>query len=384
VSYALTPGWLAATRALADASNAQLILGVNLAAGRPSLAAAEGHALVDSLGASHVAALEVGNEPDDYGVFPWYFQRRRAVFARSAGYDLTAFAAQFARWRASLPAVPLAGPAAATLPWMAGVGALLHAEPSLHVVTVHRYALKGCLQDRTSPTYPSVANLLSDRASSGLAAAVAPYVAVAHSSGAQFRVDELNSAALAGCLSQTGVSNTFASALWMVDALFNLASVGVDGVNVHTLPGAAYELFSFRRSAAGWQAFVHPDYYGMLMFAQAFPAGARLLPVHAPSGPVKVWATSGPDGHTRVTLINKDSRPHRVELQLPPTTGPAELEWLRAPALTATSGVTLGGRSFGAETGTGVLGTPRMQPVAQLFGSYSIELPADSAALLTR
>ena len=32
----------------------------------------------------------------------------------------------------------------------------------------------------------------------------------------------------------------------------------------------------------------------MLMFAQAFPPGARLLPVTAPSGPVKVWATSGP------------------------------------------------------------------------------------------
>jgi hypothetical protein len=283
-----------------------------------------------------------------------------------------------------LPDVPLAGPAAATLPWMAGVGALLQDEPSLHVVTVHRYPLKGCLEDRNSPAYPSVSNLLSDRAAKGLAAAVAPYVAVAHARGAQFRVDELNSAALAGCLSRTGVSNTFASALWMVDTLFNLASVGVDGVNVHTLPGAAYELFTFRRGAAGWQAFDHPDYYGMLMFAQAFPAGARLLAVHAPPGPVKVWATSAPDGHTRVTLINNDSRPHRVELQLSPTTGPAELEWLRAPGVTATSGVTLGGQSFGAETGTGLLGAPRLQRVAQLFGFYSVELPPDSAALLTR
>ena len=72
----------------------------------------------------------------------------------------------------------------------------------------------------------------------------------------------------------------------MLDTLFNLASVGVDGVNVHSLPGAAYELFTFsRRTSTGWQAFVHPDYYGMLMFAQAFPAGAQLLPVDAPGRP---------------------------------------------------------------------------------------------------
>ena len=99
-------------------------------------------------------------------------------------------------------------------------------------------------------------------------------MAVAHARGVQFRVDELNSAALAGCPARPGVSNTFASALWMVDALFNLASVGVDGVNVHTLPGAGYELFTFRRTRAGWQAFVHPDYYGLLMFAQALPGRA--------------------------------------------------------------------------------------------------------------
>jgi hypothetical protein len=232
--------------------------------------------------------------------------------------------------------------------------------------------------------YPSVANLLSERSSQGLADAIAPFVGAAHAAGAQFRVDELNSAALAGCLGRPGVSNTFASALWMVDTLFALASVGVDGVNIHSLPGAGYELFTFRRSATGWQAFVHPDYYGMLMFAQAFPAGARLEPVREPAGPVKVWATLAPDGHTRVTLINKDSNPRRVELQLPPSSAPAELEWLRAPGASATRGVTLGGQGFGAETSTGALGAQHAQPVAQLFGSYSIELPPASAALLTR
>jgi hypothetical protein len=267
---------------------------------------------------------------------------------------------------------------------LSGIPTLLAADPRVRMVTIHRYALQGCSHNPHSPAYPSIANLLSDRSAHGLATAIAPFVAAAHAKGVQFRVDELNSAALAGCLGRPGVSNTFASALWMVDTLFDLASVGVDGVNVHSLPGAGYEPFTFRRSATGWQAFVHPDYYGMLMFAQAFPAGARLLPVDAPAGPVKVWATLALDGHTRVTLINKDTHPHRVELQLPPSPLPAQVEWLRAPSASATGGVTLGGQSFGAETGTGVLGSPHGQPVAQLFGSYSVELPPASAAVLTR
>jgi hypothetical protein len=385
VHYALTPAWLAETRALATALPTRLIMGVNLAAGRPQVAAAEARAFLRGIGSPYVSAFEVGNEPDVYGVFPWYAGRHGPIYARSGRYDLSAFIRQLARWQAGLPNLPVAGPALAELPWLSGLPTLLRSDPRLRVVTVHRYALQGCLTNARSPAYPSIANLLSDRSSRGLAAAIAPYVALAHRDGAQFRVDELNSAALAGCLGRTGVSNTFASALWMLDTLFNLASVGVDGVNVHSLPGAAYELFSVRRTPAGWDAAVHPDYYGMLMFAQAFPPGARMLPVHAPATLVKVWATNGPDGHTRVTLINKDSKPHRVELQLPPGSGgTASLEWLRAPGASATGGVTLGGQTFGAETGTGLLAAPQGQPVSQLFGWYTIDLPADSAALLTR
>ena len=385
VRYALTPTWLAAARALAAAVPAQLILGINLAADQRRLSAAEAAALVQGIGPSSVAALELGNEPDVYGVFPWYGTGRGSVYARGAGYDLSSYIGEVAHWASALPDLPLAGPAAAELTWLSGLPALLDVAPRLGIATIHRYALQGCFTNPSSPLYPSVANLLSDRSSAGLAQALGPYVALAHSRGLQLRVDELNSAAQAGCLGQTGVSGTFSSALWMLDTLFNLVSVGVDGVNVHSLPGAGYELFTVSRSPHGaWQAFVHPDYYGMLMFAQADPAGARLLPVSAPAGPVKVWATVAPDGSTHVALINKDSRPHRVELQMSPSAAPAELEWLRAPGPTATGGVTLGGQSFGSETATGRLTAPALQPAPALLGWYSIELPAYSAALLTR
>ena len=99
-------------------------------------------------------------------------------------------------------------------------------------------------------------------------------IAYAHKHGATVRIDELNSVACAG---QPGVSDTFASALWMLDTLFAMARSGVDGVNIHTLPTASYRPFEFRRIRGRWLATVEPEYYALLMFEQAAPPGSHML-----------------------------------------------------------------------------------------------------------
>jgi hypothetical protein len=265
---------------------------------------------------------------------------------------------------------------------MSGLGGFLTAQPRVRLVTYHQYALRACVNDPSASSFASIPNLLLDSSSSGLAHRVAPYVAVAHARGLPFRLDELNSAS---CRGRAGVSNTFASALWAVDTLFSLASIGVDGVNIHSLPGSAYEFATFSQFPGGWQAFVHPEYYGMMMFAQAFPPGARLLSVTAPSGPVKVWATQAPDGTIRVVLINKDpTAGHSVLLQLPGAEAAASLEWLQAPSVSSTSGVTLGGQTFGVQTTTGAFPGPEsVTAVTSPLGFYSIDLPPASAVMLT-
>ena len=387
ITYGLTKGWLRTTQALARALGARLIMGINLASDQPALAAAEARAIVQGIGARYIEALEIGNEADVYGQFAWYRDRRgRVVFARGRQYDLAAFVKDFSRWRAALPSVPLAGPAFAELGWMSGLGGFLSTEPQLSLVTLHRYPLRACINDPTSPSFASITNLLTDQASFGLAAEVAPFVTVAHDHRMPFRLDELNSAA---CKGRRGVSDTFASALWVLDTLFNLAYVGVDGVNIHTLPGAPYEPFTFTQRAGAWQAFVHPMYYGLLMFAQAFPPGAQLLPVGgapAASGPVKVWATLAPDGTTRVVMINRDpSNAATVQLQLPGAQSTASVQLLTAPSLGAKSGVTLGGETFGTRTLTGTLpGSPTTTPLDPQAGVYAVQLPAASALMLTR
>jgi hypothetical protein len=228
--------------------------------------------------------------------------------------------------------------------------------------------------------------MLSDQASSGVSQAVAPYVGVVHGSGLRFRIDEMNSASVASCLGRQGVSGTFSAALWVLDTLFNLQSIGVDGVNIHTLPRAAYELFTFRHTRSGWEAFVHPEYYGMLMFAQAFPPGARLLQVNVgQSGPLKVWATGGPGFKTRVVVINKDpNNAYQVQLQVAGFSGPAQVERLEAPNASSRSGVALDGRSFGKETTSGLLpGTPRTELLPPGLGGYTVTMAPASAALIS-
>jgi hypothetical protein len=118
-------------------------------------------------------------------------------------------------------------------------------------------------------------------------------------------VDEMNSISCGG---EPGVSDTFASPLWSLDALFAMASVGVDGVNIHSRPNTINELFTFKQVNGVWQGSVRPDYYGLLMFAQAAPAGSRLLKLSGTTrGALRAWATLAPDRHVRVVLINTNT-----------------------------------------------------------------------------
>src|SRR6516165_4655134 len=163
-----------------------------------------------------------------------------------------------------------------------------------------------------------------------------------------------------------------------------MARVGVDGVNIHTYPGATYQLFTFSRSRHGWTASVAPEYYGLDMFAQAAPAGARLVATTTTNAQgITVWATRGRLGRTRVLLINES--PDRRTVALSSASGrPATLELLSAPSLTSTTGVTLGGQSFGNRTATGRLaGRSHVAELSATGGRYVFTLPAESAALVT-
>jgi hypothetical protein len=384
VSYTLSSDWLQVTRALEQALGARVILGLNLEVDSPSLAAAEARALIDGSQPGSVMAFELGNEPELYGSFPWYrTPDGRAVRGRPRSYDFAAFMRDFAQFPAALPQVALAGPTSGGPGFLPRLDEFLAAEPRVRLVTVHRYPLQLCFTGRGSPAYPTVGHLLSRRASTGLADGFARAVASVHARGLPLRIDELNTVS---CGADPAVSQTFASALWALDTLFAMARAGVDGVNIHTFPGAGYAVFSFSRAAGRWTASVAPEYYGLMMFAQAAPSGSRLLSISGrPGNQLRIWATQAPDRRIRVVLINAAMKRSRiVTVRVPGTQGAGTLESLRAPSAAARSGVELGGRSFGAQTDTGTLrGAARTISVTVTQGRYVVRLPAASAALLT-
>ena len=311
IRYTLTPAWMRSTAAAARALNARLILGINFESDSPAIAAAESAALLSGVGRRYVAGLELGNEPEVYGSLGWYETPAGvAVPGRPASYDFASYLPDYARVSRALPRdVPLVGPASGAPQWLAGLNRYLAANPRVRLVTFHRYPLHRCFTARSSPEFPTIANLLAPVAASGPATSLAAAIAAAHARGIPLRADELNSVSCGGA---RGVSDTFASALWVLDTLFNMARAGVDGVNIHTFHKAIYEPFAVSERAGRWSAQVKPMYYGLLMFGEAAPPGARLLPAayRAPAT-LRIWATRAPDGRVRIVLIN-DSRRRSV------------------------------------------------------------------------
>jgi Glycosyl hydrolase family 79 C-terminal beta domain len=377
----LNTTWMAIAQTLEHETNARLILGVNLEADSPRIARTMADALVSGFGRSSVDALELGNEPELYASFGWYHTNAgKEIPGRPAGWSPQAHATDFAHIAASLPNVPLAGPSTGSPLWMSQLGPFIRAQRHLGLITLHRYPLKHCI----ASNHISATQLLADSSSTGLADSVAPYVRLAHGRGLPLRIGEMNSVACGGA---PGVSDTYASALWSLDALFEMARIGVDGVNIHTAPAAVNELFGFTHTASGWQGDVHPVYYGLITFAQAAPAGARLLQTTSTRTPgLKAWATKAPDGHTRIVLINKSMTATRTTaIIVPGAATTATLELLTAPSTQSKTGITLGGSGFGTSTTTGVLPAPTSAPVihAPHGGHFTVKLPPASAALLT-
>jgi hypothetical protein len=381
VKIVLTDNWMHVAHAMAQALDARLILGINLEANSRQLASAEANEFLNVIGRRWVNAFEIGNEPELYSSYAWYRTSAGVpVPGRPAGWGFQDYVKEFSAIAGALPSVPIAGPATGSAHWLPLLDSFIDDEKRASLITVHAYPLKHCGGGKQ---YVPFSALLSDAASKGLASWMGPYVALAHSRGLPLRIDETNSITCGG---QEGVSNSFASALWAADAMYQLARVGADGVNIHSSPSVPNVLFTFTQSGGRWQGAVNPDYYGLLLFARAAPAHSSILSVSGSSQPgLTTWATRGPDHHERIVMINKDITHWRnLAVSAPGTSGPGTLQVLRAPSVSSLSHVTLGGQSFGSSTRTGVLSGHRNWPVVQPHnGQYFVRLRPGSAALLT-
>jgi hypothetical protein len=221
-------------------------------------------------------------------------------------------------------------------------------------------------------------------ASHGQAQIFAPFVQAAGQFNLPFRMTELNSVACGGL---SGVSDTFASALWATDTLFEMASVGVNGVNFQNADGSPNNAFDFTNTSGQFSVKVNPLYYGAFLFSQATCNQAQILPVDTltPSpANLKVWATFEAPDTVHLVVLNKDeSKDSNVSIELSKDSIFANVIRLQAPSLDAKNGITLAGQTFDGTPDGSIQGNYQVTSLCPQGGTYGFSVPAGSAVKLT-
>lgn len=159
----------------------------------------------------------------------------------------------------------------------------------------------------------------------------------------KFRINEMGSFTGGG---KAGVSDSFAAALWCLDAMFRIASYGGAGVNIQTdvnqLGFISHYSPIFRDEKGSLQE--RPSYYGMLAFSLSGKGSLIKLKKSEHNLNLKAYATRNSDNEVWITIINKDlHQKANVELSIPEGFSKAEAHRLSAPSVTSKDSITLGG-----------------------------------------
>ena len=382
-TFEVTPTFIDQTANLVRRMGLRVILDLNLVTGSAPLAASWAKAAEGSFPHRSIIGFEIGNEPDLYDKAFWLYTTGGEQFSGHAlPRDITpeGYAADYNEYATALkhvvPGVPLYAPALANpvadIRWIA---TLIHGpQPGLGTVSGHRYPYSGCVL-RGSPQYPTIGRILSEDATTVMAQKLRPVVRLAASEHLPFRLTEINSITCGGL---AGVSNSFATALWAPDAIFEVMRTGTVGANLHERETAINDPFAFNANGL----VVHPLLYGLILYARTMGPNAHLVSVqsHTTAPHLKVWAVASGHSTLRVLLINKGASPITARLGLPATRA-ATVERLLAGSPAAQTGATLDGQQLDARARW--VGHRSHETIRRRSGGYEIRVPGYSAALVS-
>jgi hypothetical protein len=324
----VTPVEVKALAGFLQATGWLCLYGVNLATSTPALAAEEVAYAASVLGPS-LLGIEIGNEPDEYGAAGNFF---------AGNWTLEDFLARWNMFRSAIlqsaPQVAVTGPAAGGgnhIPtWTLPFGqATTVAE--IKLLTQHYYRASGY-----SPTATATFLISPDAQLAGYLTMLNPG---ADQLGIPYRISECNSFYNGGAV---GVSNSYASSLWVIDFLFQVAFSGATGVNMHgggNAPG-----YTPIADNDGGVVEARPVYYGMLLFALA--GSGTLLETQLVAGTVDTtaYAVRTPSGGLNVVVVNKDALQNlTLTIATNQNIHSATMQTMTGASLAATSGVTIQG-----------------------------------------
>jgi hypothetical protein len=381
-TYRITQADLEAYASTVPAWNGSVTLDITLRYPRqPELDAAHVSASLKALG-SRLASIEIGNEPDlffENGIRPptyTYAQYKEdygsvssVIMPLLAGTDVWV---QGATWCSNK--------------WTLAdyhdyVTTFGHTFSS---ISVHRYAETAC-----HSATPSIEGLLADKSAAGLALSVAPYVTAAPK-GVPVFIGEGNSISCGG---YAGVSDVWASALWAVDALFNMAAVGIKRWAFHGMPNGPYAVISYPNRHEDTPN-VHPIFYGLLAFATAAGHGSTLHEVKNLSNTnpfIKCWGVKDDDGASRLVVVHKDPAPGlgNATITIVPPAGLVGagrlIRGLPGPKGIRSAwneSITLGGLTWSTSTNGHPSGESKDESVEAKDGKFVFEMPPYSIAIL--
>jgi hypothetical protein len=336
-----------------------VLYGVNLAQSTPAIAAAEVAYAAKALG-SNLLGIEIGNEVDLYAghYFPagWTFSDYLTLWQSFAAAILE-----------QTPGVALTGPVTAdNSTWFTSFAQ--DEGKNVVLLSMHYYRANG--QDASS----NIALLLS-YPDTKLQQDLVPLKAAASAAGVPYRMAETNSFYNGGA---PNVSDSYASALWVLDHMFTIAEGGSVGLNLHG--GGNSTGYTPIADSDGVVVEARPEYYGVLLFTLA--GQGPLLSTTIDAGALNVSAYTIQNSPSRLSMIvvNKDATQN---LQFTATCASAvqsaTLQLLTGPSLSSSSGVMIQGGTVNPD---GSFSPQSSYGVAVSGVTFSGYVPAASAALV--
>jgi hypothetical protein len=359
---------------LAKRSGWRVLLTVGLVHFDPRAAAREVAVAKRALG-SRLQGIEIGNEPDAYALHHF----------RAPPWTYTQYAAQVNAYRMAMaklaPNIAIAGPGVSGSKIFEQWGPAEAASIRPTLLTGHHYPL-GC-HDVPAPT---IERLLSQSTRARESQSLTRYMTVSRASGIGLRIDETGSVSCGG---RTGVSDTFASALWALAYILKTTTAGVMGMNFQGNPAncGGYSPLCARspRDLRTGELSAQPEWYALLL-ARAL-VGARPLPTRViPSRPTNMVVTAFLDHEHQLRVVIVDDEPvggsqTRVTLHVGGDfrSGTALTLSARSPA--SGVGVRLGGGAVGRDGSW--LGSPSRLRIPVRDGMFTLTVAPASAELIT-
>jgi hypothetical protein len=340
------------------------LYGVNLATSTPALAAEEVAVAVSALG-GNLLGIEIGSEPDEYGRPGGFFD---------GNWTFPDFFNLWSSFRSAIlqvaPNVPITGPATGganhVTTWTLPFGQMLTSS-ELVLLTQHYYRESGASTTATASFLVSPDPQLIGE--------LATLYAGAQQLGLPYRISECNSFANGGA---AGVSNSYASSLWVIDFLFDTALGGASGVNMHG--GGNSPGYTPISDDSGAVIEARPEYYGLLLFSLAGPGD--LLPTQLSAGSVNAtaYAVQSANRSLKLVVVNKDTQNMVLTVETNQSIQTASLQTMTGPGLAALSGVTIQGATVNSDGSFAPASAATLTPSGN---QTTCIIPALSAALIT-